>query len=83
MRGLAIFLAIVAYLFALVYIESQLVKIEIRKEGLKNRLSQLEAQKKELKVKLMEQSNLARIETEAKARGFVFPEKEDILGIIK
>jgi len=82
-RGLAVFLAIVAYLFALVFIESQLVKIEIRKESLKNRLSQLEAQKKELKVKLMEQSNLARIEAEAKARGFVFPEKEDILGIIK
>ena len=78
-----IFLFIIGYLFSLVYIESQLVKIEIRKEGLKTRLVELKAQRKDLEFKLTEYSNLARIESEAKARGFVFPEKEDILGVIK
>jgi len=31
----------------------------------------------------MELSNLAVIEFEAKKRGFIFPQKEDILGVIK
>lgn len=83
MRIILIFLAVVGYLFSLVYMESQLVKIEIRKERLKNQLLELKNKRKELEFKIMEYTNLARIEAEAKARGFVFPEKADILGVIK
>jgi chaperonin cofactor prefoldin len=83
MRGILIFLAIVGYLFALVYIESELVKIEIRKEYLKNQLETLKNQKRDLEFELVEFTNLARIEAEAKSRGFIFPQKEDILGVIK
>ncbi|MEO0142644.1 MAG: hypothetical protein ABIL70_00310 [candidate division WOR-3 bacterium] len=83
MRIIGIFLLIVIYLFLLVYIESELVKIEIKKEPLKKRLIELKNEKKDLSAKLIDLSNLAVIEAEAKKRDFVFPTKEDILGVVK
>ena len=83
MRFFLILIIIFGYLFSLVYIESELVKLEVRKEKLSARLSELKNRKKELQFKLTKFSNLARIESESKARGFVFPKKEDILGVIE
>lgn len=83
MRGFLIFIAVVICLFTLVFIESELVKLEVRKEHLKNRVVELKNQKKLLEFTVMDLSNLANIEAEAKARGFVFPEEEDILGVMK
>jgi len=83
MRGFLIFIGIIAYLFSLVYIESELVKLEIRKERLRNRVLELENQKKILEFEIMNLGNLARIEIEAEKRNFIFPAKEDILGVIK
>ncbi|OPX18457.1 hypothetical protein BXT86_01060 [candidate division WOR-3 bacterium 4484_100] len=83
MRFFLILIIIFGYLFSLVYIESELVKLEVRKEKLSARLSELKNRKKELQFKLMKFSNLARIESEAKARGFIFPKKEDILGVVE
>jgi preprotein translocase subunit SecY len=83
MRYVLIFFGIVGYLFSLVFVESELIKIQIRKEQLKNRYQELVNQKKELEFRLMKISNLAVIEIQAKERGFIFPCKEDILGVIK
>jgi preprotein translocase subunit SecY len=83
MRYLLIFLGVIAYLFSLVFIESELIKIQIRKERLKSRFQELVNQKKDLEFRLTKLSNLAVIEAQAKERGFVFPDKEDILGVIK
>jgi len=83
MRGLLIFIAIVVYLFSLVFIESELVKLEVRKEKLRNRVIGLKNQKKSLHFEIMDLSNLARIEVEAKKKNFIFPKNEDILGVIK
>jgi preprotein translocase subunit SecY len=78
-----IFLGVVAYLFSLVFVESELIKIQIRRERLKNRFQELGNQKKEMEFRLMKLSNLAVIEAQAKERGFIFPVKEDILGVIR
>jgi cell division protein FtsL len=83
MRGLLIFFAIVVLLFSLVYIESELVKLEMRKEHLKDRVVELQNQKEVLESKLMHLSNLARIEAEAKLQGFLYPKDEDILGVVR
>ncbi len=83
MRGLLIFIAVVVYLFSLVFIESELVKIQVRKENLENRFAELKNQKKVLEFEVMNLSNLAEIEAQAKKRNFIFPEEEDILGFIK
>jgi hypothetical protein len=83
MRGLLIFAAVVVYLFSLVFIESELVKIQVRKENLENRFTELKNQRKVLEFEVMNLSNLAEIEIEAKKRNFIFPEEKDILGVIK
>jgi preprotein translocase subunit SecY len=83
MRYILIFLGVIAYLFSLVFIESELIKIQIRKERLKSRFQELVNQQKDLEFRLTKLSTLAVIEAQAKERGFVFPDKEDILGVIK
>lgn len=83
MRALMILVAVVVYLFLLVYIESDLVKSEARNERLVNRFTELQNEKKQLDSEIMDLSNLAVIEVEAKRRGFVFPEQQDILGVVK
>lgn len=83
MRGLLIFIAVVVYLFSLVYIESELVKLQVTKENLENRFTELKNQRKVLEFEVMNLSNLAAIEVEAKERGFIFPREEDILGVVK
>ncbi|MGB9721707.1 MAG: hypothetical protein ACPL28_09535 [bacterium] len=83
MRFLAICFAVLLYLFGVVYIESELVKINIRKEYLKNQVQGLKNEKASLQAQIAHYSNLAWIESEAKKRGFVFPKKDDILGVIK
>ncbi len=83
MRFFLILIFIFGYLFSLVYVESQIVKLNVIKEELNTRLSDLKNRKKELQFKLMKYSNLARIEAEAKERGFIFPGKNDILGVIE
>jgi preprotein translocase subunit SecY len=83
MRYILIFIGIIGYLFSLVFVESELIKIQIRKERLKNRFQELVNQKRELEFHLMKLSNLAVIEVQAKERGYIFPVKDDILGVIK
>ena len=78
-----ILIAVVIYLFSLVFFESELVKLEARNERLTNRMTELQNEKKRLDSEIMDLSNLAVIEVEAKKRGFVFPCKEDILGVVK
>lgn len=78
-----ILIAVVVYLFSLVFLESELVKLEARNERLTNRVTELQNEKKRLDSEIMDLSNLAVIEAEAKNRGFVFPRKEDILGVMK
>ena len=78
-----ILIAVVVYLFSLVFLESELVKLEARNERLTNRVTELQNEKKRLDSEIMALSNLAVIEIEAKNRGFVFPRKEDILGVMK
>ncbi len=76
-------LAILIYLFGVVYVESELVKVNIRKVNLKNQIQELRNERARLQTQITDISNLARIENEAKKRGFVFPRKEDILGVIE
>ncbi|MBN2620123.1 septum formation initiator family protein [candidate division WOR-3 bacterium] len=83
MRIILIFTAIVVYLFLLVYTESELVKIEVRMENLQNRMRELDNKKKDLESEIMDISNLALIEAQAKERGFVFPEEADVHGALK
>lgn len=83
MRFLLIFLIVILYLFGLVYIESELIKFNIRKENLKNQIQELKNEKGNLMTKVASLSNLARIEAEAKKHDFIFPTKDDILGVIK
>lgn len=83
MRVVLIFLAVVFFLFLLVYIESELVKLEVRKENLKNRVIGLRNQKEILEFEVMNLANLAKIEEAAKKKGFFFPDKDDILGVVK
>jgi hypothetical protein len=83
MRVVLIFAGIVIYLFLLVFIESELVKIEVRKDNLENRLVELESQKKALEFEIMNLNNAAIIEEQAKQQGFIFPGEDDILGVMK
>ncbi len=83
MRVVLIFLAVVFFLFSLVYIESELVKLEVRKENLKNRVIGLRNQEEVLEFEVMDLANLAKIEEAAKKKGFFFPDKDDILGVVK
>ncbi|MEO0161548.1 MAG: septum formation initiator family protein [candidate division WOR-3 bacterium] len=71
------------YLFVLVYIESELVKFNIRKEQLKNQLQELKNEKVNLLAKIAPLTNPAHIEAEAKKHGFIFPDRGDILGTVK
>ena len=83
MRVVVIFMSIVIYLFLLVYIESELVKIDVRKENLQNRMQVLKDEHKELEFEMMNISNLALIEAQAKEHGFIFPGETDVLGALK
>ncbi len=83
MRILIIFVAIIAYLFLLVYIESELVKIEVHKEDLQNSVIALRNHRKQLESDLLDVANLANIESAAKAMGYSFPEQDDILGVVE
>ena len=83
MRVVLIFLVVVFFLFSLVYIESELVKLEVRKENLKNRVVELRNQEEILEFEVMNLANLAKIEEAAKKKGFFFPDKDDILGVVK
>mgnify|MGYP001104650542 CR=1 FL=1 len=83
MRVVLIFLTIVIFLFSLVYIESELVKLAVRKENLENRVIELCNQEEILELEVMSLSNLAKIEKEAKRKGFFFPGENDILGVVK
>lgn len=83
MRVVLIFLAIVFFLFSLVYIESELVKLAVRKENLENRVIGLCNQEEVLELEVMNLSNLAKIEKDAKGKGFFFPGENDILGVVK
>ena len=83
MRGLLIFLAVALYLFSLILIESELLKLEVRKESLTNNFIELKGKRKLLESQIMDLTNLARIEAQAKKMGFVYPEEKDILGTIK
>jgi hypothetical protein len=67
----------------LVFIESELVKIEVRKETLRNKVVELRNDQKKLQSYLIDITNLANIETAAKAMGFFFPEQNDILGVVE
>ena len=78
-----LFIAIIGYLFLLVFLESELVKIEVRMEGLKAEVAQLKNRRKQMESDLLNIANLSNIETAAKAMGFSFPEQEDILGVIE
>ena len=83
MRILILFVAVIIYLFMLVFIESELVKIEVRKETLRNKVVELRNDQKELQSNMIDITNLANIETAAKAMGFFFPEQNDILGVVE
>lgn len=83
MRVILIFAGIVVYLFLLVYIESELVKIEVRTDNLKHRMRELENRKKDFQSEIMNISNLALVEEQAKQQGFIFPGESDILGVLK
>jgi cell division protein FtsL len=83
MRILIIFIGIIVYLFLIVFVESELVKIEVRKEELKDKVIELRNQKKQLESDVIDLANLANIEEAAKAIGYFFPEKDDILGVVE
>lgn len=83
MRFVIIFFMIVAYLFSVVYIESELVRYRLRRELLRNRQQELMNRQQDLDSRLMQISNLAVIEEQARARNFVFPGPADILGVIR
>ena len=83
MRILIIFVSVIVYMFSLVLIESELVKIEVRKELIEIDVVELQSEKKQLESRLIDVANLAHIESAAKEMGFVFPQKDDILGVIE
>jgi hypothetical protein len=83
MRILTILVSIILYMFLLVFIESELVKIEVRKEVIKTDVVELQNEKKQLESSLINVANLAHIESAAKEMGYVFPQKDDILGVIE
>ncbi|UCD06102.1 MAG: hypothetical protein JSV98_02415 [candidate division WOR-3 bacterium] len=83
MRILIIFVSVIIYMFVLVLIESELVKIEVRKEVIERDVVELQNEKKQLESSLIDVANLAHIEAAAREMGFVFPQKDDILGVIE
>jgi len=83
MRYVIMFLVAIGYLFSLVFMESELIKYQLRREQLRNRFQELALRQQELDSQLMKLSNLAVIETQARERNFVFPGKGDVLGIIR
>ncbi len=83
MRYVLMFLAAIGYLFSLVFMESELIKYQMRREQLRNRIQELARRQQELDSQLMKVSNLAVIESQARERNFLFPGKDDILGIIR
>jgi hypothetical protein len=83
MRILMIFVSAIIYMFLLVFIESELVKIEVRKEVIKSDVVELQNEKKQLESNLIDVANLAHIESAAKEMGYVFPQRDDILGVIE
>jgi cell division protein FtsB len=70
-------------MFLLVFIESELVEIEVRKEDLKSQVVGLQNEKKQLGSSLIDVANLAYIESAARERGYIFPQPDDILGVIE
>ncbi len=80
---IVIIVLVVFYLFTLVYVESELLKLEVKKETLREQAVELRNQKKIYEFEVTEISNLAYIEAAAKERDFIFPEQDDILGYIK
>lgn len=83
MRVIIIFLGVVIFLFVLVFIESELVKLEVRQEHLEEQLIVLQNRKKNLEFEVLHVSNLAQVEIEAREQGFIFPKENDILGVAK
>ncbi len=83
MRIILIVFLSVFYLFTLVYVESELLKLEVKRKELKERAIELRNLKRNYEFQVTEISNLAYIEAAAKERGFIFPEQGDILGIIR
>jgi hypothetical protein len=83
MRVFLIFTGIIVYLFLLVFLESELVKSEVRLDELKSRVVELRNRKKQLEFELSGLTNLADIEAAAKAMGYFFPDKDDILGVVE
>lgn len=83
MRILIIFISIILYMFLLVFIESELVKIQVRKEIMKIEVVQLQNERKELESSLIDIANLAHIESAAKEMGYIFPQQDDILGVVE
>lgn len=83
MRFVIIFFMVIAYLFSLVYIESELVRYRLRRESLRNQRQELIRRQQDLDSRLMLISNLAVIEEKARERNFVFPGPADILGVIR
>jgi hypothetical protein len=78
-----LFVAAIIYLFLLVFIESELVKVEVRQENLKNEVVVLRNQRKQLESDLIDVANLASIEEAARMMDYVFPEQNDILGVVE
>jgi cell division protein FtsL len=83
MRFLMIFVAVIIYLFLLVFMESELVKIEVRTENLTNEVIALRNRRKQLESDLIDITNLANIEEAAKKMNYVFPEPDDVLGVVE
>jgi hypothetical protein len=50
---------------------------------LKDKVIESRNQKKQLESDLIDLANLANIEEAAKAIGYFFPEKDDILGVVE
>lgn len=83
MRAILIAMLIFGYLFGLVYMESEMVKVKIRTELLRSQMLELMNTRRQLEAELLQQSNLARVESEAQKRGFVIPRPDDILGVVE
>ncbi len=83
MRYVIMFLAAIGYLFSLVFMERELIKYQMRREQLRNRRQELVRRQQDLDSRLMELSNLAVIEVQARQRNYIFPGQGDVLGIIR
>ena len=60
-----------------------MVKLEVRKENLKNRVVELRNHEEVLEFEVMNLANLAKIEEAAEKKGFFFPDEDDILGVVR